>query len=305
MQFMKTLTIFTPTFNRGYILPQLYDSLCRQDCQDFEWLIVDDGSTDNTAELVSKWIDDNKISIRYYSQENGGKMRAHNRAVILCATPLFLCVDSDDYLSDNGISSVLGFWSKNYKGEQDIAGLVANRLMIKEGVTGGCETVKLPQIDRCSMHDLGSKYGHYGETSPVFKTEILLQFPFPEFKNENFVTESVIYDRIDFAGYKLLLSQEPFVLCRYLEDGYTRNSAVLYKKAPLGWALYFNQQIKFWRKDLTQKERLRNVLYYFLMTRIAGVNIYESYKKSTDKSFRFLLASLISPYYMWRLNKLF
>ena len=92
---MKRLTIFTPTYNRAYILPKLYDSLCEQTCQDFDWLIVDDGSTDHTKELVGDWIKEKKISIRYVCQENGGKMRAYNKAVSLTETELFVCIDSD------------------------------------------------------------------------------------------------------------------------------------------------------------------------------------------------------------------
>ena len=90
---MKRLTIFTPTYNRAYILPKLYESLCVQTCQDFEWLIVDDGSTDNTQELVKEWIEDKKISVRYVYQENRGKMQAFNKAVSLSESELFVCVD--------------------------------------------------------------------------------------------------------------------------------------------------------------------------------------------------------------------
>ena len=94
----KRMTVFTPTYNRAYILPKLYDSLCQQTVKSFEWLIVDDGSVDNTQELVEKWIEEKKIEIRYFKQANGGKQRAHNLGVEKSKEEIFVCVDSDDYV---------------------------------------------------------------------------------------------------------------------------------------------------------------------------------------------------------------
>ena len=120
------VTIFTPTYNRAYILENLYESLIRQTSQKFEWLIVDDGSTDETANLVATWQKENKISIRYLKQKNGGKQRAHNKGVEECKTELFVCVDSDDYIADGSIESILKTW-KNIKGDDKLAGMIALR----------------------------------------------------------------------------------------------------------------------------------------------------------------------------------
>ena len=111
---MKELTVFTPTYNRAYTLGRLYESLCRQSNKNFEWLVVDDGSKDGTEELIKSWQSEEKISIRYIYQENGGKMRAHNRGVKSTETELFVCVDSDDYLVDDGIEKILSFWNREY-----------------------------------------------------------------------------------------------------------------------------------------------------------------------------------------------
>src|SRR5665647_1656547 len=107
---MSTLTIFTPSYNRGYILGQLYHSLLEQTCMDFEWVIVDDGSTDNTKDLVQAWTNEGKLTIRYIYQKNGGKMRAHNTGVLYATTELFLCVDSDDYLVETAVEEILLCW---------------------------------------------------------------------------------------------------------------------------------------------------------------------------------------------------
>ena len=108
---MKTLTVFTPAFNRAHLLTRLYESLCNQTCQDFNWLIVDDGSTDETKALVSKWIAENKIPIAYIYQENQGMHGAHNTAYKNIATPLNTCIDSDDYMPLNGVELILSKWN--------------------------------------------------------------------------------------------------------------------------------------------------------------------------------------------------
>ena len=128
---MKHLTIFTPTYNRAYILNKLYESLCVQTCQDFEWLIVDDGSTDNTKELVDTWMGEGRIAIRYVYQQNGGKQRAFNKAVALTNSELFVCIDSDDQLTtEHVVEESLAYWDehKNEALERQIGGMVSLRL---------------------------------------------------------------------------------------------------------------------------------------------------------------------------------
>ena len=103
---MKKLTIFTPTYNRAYCLPELYESLLVQNKEDFVWMVVDDGSTDETKKIIDKWICDGKINIIYIYQQNSGKMSAHNRAVKECNTELFMCLDSDDKLTDGAVHKI-------------------------------------------------------------------------------------------------------------------------------------------------------------------------------------------------------
>jgi glycosyltransferase involved in cell wall biosynthesis len=106
------ITVFTPTYNRAYILDRVYKSLINQTNKSFVWLIVDDGSTDNTESLVKKWIKEDKIEIKYYKQKNGGKQRAHNKAVKLTDTDLFICLDSDDYFTKDAIEILLNSWNE-------------------------------------------------------------------------------------------------------------------------------------------------------------------------------------------------
>ena len=118
-----TLTVFTPTYNRAYILGRCYESLKRQTCKDFVWLIIDDGSTDNTRELVDRWIQENKVPIKYHYQENQGMHGAHNTAYELIDTELNVCIDSDDYMADDAVEKIISFWRRH--GNEKTAGIIA------------------------------------------------------------------------------------------------------------------------------------------------------------------------------------
>lgn len=297
----KVLSVFTPTYNRAYILPKLYDSLCRQACSDFVWLIVDDGSTDDTEKLVQDWIAEGKIEITYCKQPNGGKMRAHNFGVRLCKTPLFACVDSDDYLTDNAAGDIIEFWNTNYHGEGDIAGMIAYRAMVTNGQPPTI-VKRFPNLRCSTMFDLCHSYHHQGETLLVFLTEVIRNFPFPEIEGENFITEAVAYDRID-QEFAMLLCDRAFVVCEILDDGYTRNTATLYQKSPKGWALYYNQQCKLWKRRLSFRERVKSLTYYLAMSKIG--NVKNAIAESNDKSIRLLLALVLRGFYMKKITRLF
>ena len=110
---MKTLTIFTPAYNRAHTLARTYRSLCKQTCKDFEWLIIDDGSTDNTSDIVSKWISEANFTIRYIYQDNQGMHGAHNTAYKNIETELNTCIDSDDYMPFDAVENIINFWKDN------------------------------------------------------------------------------------------------------------------------------------------------------------------------------------------------
>ena len=107
---MKTLTVFTPAYNRASTIGRTYESLLRQTCKDFEWLVVDDGSTDNTRELVEGWASEGKIPIHYVYQKNQGMHGAHNTAYENIETELNVCLDSDDYMPDDAVEIIVSLW---------------------------------------------------------------------------------------------------------------------------------------------------------------------------------------------------
>lgn len=223
------LTIFTPTYNRGYTLNKLYNSLINQTNKSFTWLIVDDGSTDNTKELVNKWIQEDKIKIEYIKQENQGKHIAHNTGVDNCKTELFFCVDSDDYLLKNAVEDILKCRDKIR--ENDVSGIVSLRIT-KSGQAVGTE---MPYgIEYSSLSDLYEKYRFKGDTALVFKTNILKKYKFPKIDGERFVGEEYIYCQID-EKHKLYICPYKYYVCEYLEDGYTNNIFKLIANNPIGY----------------------------------------------------------------------
>ena len=256
---MKLLTIFTPTYNRAYILPELYHSLCKEPSDYFIWLVVDDGSTDNTQELVENWQRENQIEIVYYKQENGGKMRAHNKGVELCTTPLFFCIDSDDQIAPGAIGKILET-HQTLQDDEFLGGIAAKKLIINK-----LTSKDLPDIKRSTLHNIYAS-GFKGDTSLVFKTDVLREFPFPEIEGEKFVTEGYVYDQID-QKYELLIMNEYLMRCKYQDDGYTFNAGSLYLKYPKGWALYFSQYYKFYAKSM--RDRIKYMGYYVSMCLIA------------------------------------
>lgn len=229
------LTLFTPTYNRADKLLRLYDSLRRQDCHDFEWLIIDDGSTDNTTEIATAFVEESHFSVRYIRKENGGKHTAYNLALVEAKGEWFLCVDSDDFLAENAISKLLTKLQTLNKQN----GLIA----YKEDVNGKRLSGQFPQgVTQEKMHRLGMVHGCSGEFTLVFSTSFAQKFPFPVFPGERFVTECVVYDQMDLVA-DMTLFPEVITICEYQADGYSQNANAVMKKNPNGYCLYFLQRI--------------------------------------------------------------
>lgn len=182
------ITVFTPTYNRAYILQSLYQSLQKQTSRDFEWLIVDDGSTDNSRILIENWIKEDIIRIRYLYQNNGGKHRAINYGAKEAHGELFFIVDSDDSLSENAIERIENY----YKGIKDnplFAGVYGLRCFPNGSRIGGeCDF----KILDCNSLDFRYKYKIKGDMAEVLRTEVIRQYPFPEFDGEKFCPISYV-----------------------------------------------------------------------------------------------------------------
>ena len=258
---MNLITIFTPTYNRAHLLPRLYESLKRQTCKDFDWLVVDDGSSDGTNMLLEAWQRETDFAIRYIYKENGGKMKAHNLGVMECKTELFMCLDSDDYLTDDCVERIYVNWDK-HKSCKDVAGMVAYREM------SGQKAFFFPEVVYSTLQNINRTY--VGETALAFKNDILKAYLFPELEGENFIAEGYVYDQLD-AKYQLAVIPEYWIKCEYQKGGLTDTALSLLVKNPKGWAL--NAKIKYSFRASSFKDRIRWTSTYICASLFAGCGI--------------------------------
>lgn len=229
---MATLTVFTPAYNRAHTLGRTYESLLRQTCSDFEWLIIDDGSTDGTESLVTKWIEDNRIPIRYIQQTNQGMHGAHNTAYRNITTELNTCIDSDDWMPDDAIEKIVTFWKKHRSDRY--AGIVGLDQTADDKIIG----TSFP--DGMTETTLQGYYaaGGTGDKKLVYRTEVIKKYPeYPIFEGEKYVGLAYKYMLID-QDYKLLTLNEPLVTVEYQPDGSSYNMYRQYWRNPRGFSFF-------------------------------------------------------------------
>lgn len=238
MSNLENLTIFTPTYNRAYCLTNCYESLKRQTCKNFIWLIIDDGSSDNTKELVDSWIAEKYIKIMYHWQQNQGMHGAHNTAYEMIDTELNICIDSDDYMPDDAVEKILSFWSRY--GNDEVSGIIGLDLYTNGQIIGS----KLPEnLKYSTLFNLYNKHGVTGDKKLVYRTELTKKYPYPIFKNEKYVGLAYKYYMLD-QQYEMLLMNEPLCYVEYMPDGSSMNMLNQYRKNPRGFAFYRKELMK-------------------------------------------------------------
>lgn len=248
MDFSYPITVFTPTYNRAYIIENLYRSLRRQTFRNFEWLVVDDGSTDGTESLFDAWSrEENAFPIRYVRQENGGKCRAINRGLSLAQGRLFFTVDSDDYLTDDALEKIAA-WEKDLPKDQKFCGFAGNL------GTAPNETPNKPLPGAWFDGSAFDRYGVVeGERAMVFYTDIHRSYPYPEFPGEKFLTEAVAWNRMAHDGYRMRFFNDIIWIYEYKEDGLTKSGYDLFLNNPQGTALFFREKAVFFHYPLKTK----------------------------------------------------
>ena len=232
------ITVFTPTYNRAYLLERLYQSLCNQTFKDFEWLIVDDGSTDKTEAIVKAFIKENRIPINYIKQENGGKHRAINRGAKEAKGELFFIVDSDDKLPQNSLSDV---WT-NYltiQNNNHYAGVCGFDSDENGNIIGG--GMSYEYLD-CTFRELRDKYHILGDMADVYRTSIFKEFPFPEIPGENFCAESILWNRMS-KKYIVRYINKIIYNAQYLPDGLSHNNTKARMLSPISTCTLYSEQL--------------------------------------------------------------
>jgi glycosyltransferase involved in cell wall biosynthesis len=270
------LTVITPTYNRADLLTRCYESLVRQKNKNFEWLIVDDGSTDNTRTMVVNFKKEKKIPIRYIYKENGGKHTALNRGVKEIQSELTLILDSDDYLMDDAVETIANYYSK-YKNQNNICAFT----FLKIHPNGKSLSKKLPQDEFVEGYIECRINRHIGgDMAEVFYTHCLREFPFPEFKNEKFISEDVVWIKMSLK-YKMVFISKPIYYADYLEGGLTFSGRPMKIKSPLG---------------AMERAKMLMLKQCALSCRIKGILLYVSYGKFANKKFHEMLCDCGHPF---------
>lgn len=256
---MCKLSIFTATYNRAYILPKLYESLCRQSCFDFEWILIDDGSSDNTVSMIQQWKKKEKpFKIKFIQTKHGGKIRALNKAVSIAQGDFFLIVDSDDYLKEFAVEwifSVIPLINDN----PSFAGFSGIRCKSNDDYIRKPDFNGAAYIDCLNTERL--KYKLDADMAEVYKTSILRKYPFPECDGETYIPENVVWDQIALDGYCLRWYDKKIYVCEYLEDGITKGWDTLRTKNPLGFAMSANTYLKYAQGIYFKLQLIGEILY--------------------------------------------
>ncbi|MBR6594812.1 MAG: glycosyltransferase family 2 protein [Clostridia bacterium] len=241
---MRLLTIFTPSYNRAHTLGRLYESLAAQSDMRFEWVVVDDGSTDGTAELLKGFKKTAPFSVTVITKENGGKPAAINDGLRAARGEFFFMLDSDDYLSEDGVEKLFR-WCEEIEGDGSFVGVGAAKAYIggtyikgvppKVGEGGYVDATNLER----RLYDLDA------DMCEAYKTEIFRRFPFVTWEGERFVPEQIVLNEMALAGYRLRWHKDIIYYCEYLEGGLTRDSRLLVKQNPMGYAMMYGHMTRY------------------------------------------------------------
>mgnify|MGYP005930262515 CR=1 FL=1 len=273
------ITVLTPTYNRAHTLPRLYSSLCEQTCYDFEWFIIDDGSIDNTKELIQNYQSSSPpFLIHYVFQKNSGKAMAINRAVNLIQNDFVYFMDSDDYLPVDSIAQLYPYLEE-IKNDFRFCGITGLRVDTS-GVPIGSYIPHLTlDIDSLSFR---IKYKALGDYAGVIKTSVLREFPFPMFKDEKFCTEALILNRIA-KKYITRYINCPLRVTEYLPGGLTDTYEKIMLASPNGSLLYFKE------------------LFYSKISLRTKLSLILSYQKIYKKCNKHELDYIVKPTYAMHL----
>lgn len=230
---MKQITVFTPAYNRADLLPRCYESMRRQTNKEFIWMVIDDGSTDGTQELVQQWQrDERTFEIQYYYKENGGLHTAYNEAISHITTPLSVCIDSDDFMPDNAVEKILDFWNKN--GSDEYAGIVGLDCDLDGTVIGD----PLPSQKSINLIDLltGKYKIKNGDRTNVIRTELYKKFaPMKVYPGEKNFNPHYMHLQIS-REYDFLILNENLHYVEYQPNGMSSSMIKQYRSSPNSFA---------------------------------------------------------------------
>lgn len=273
---MSSITIITPTYNRADLLPRLYESLCGQSCKDFEWMVIDDGSQDDTEALMQRYLHEKVIPISYEKQQNAGKHTALNRGIAKIKSELTFIVDSDDHLTSDAVEIILSY-HKKYQNTDKLCGYS----FLRCHQDGRVNTAYFPEDEKLDTYLSVRINGNIGgDKAEVFYTDILRGYPFPVFEGEKYMPEDVVWMRMS-GPYRMLHVNKSIYICDYLEGGLTQTGRRMKIHSPRGMML--RSEIYLDAKETCGKVKLKMMLLYQIYGRFAGDKPGELLRKTSRK----------------------
>ena len=281
------ISVLTSTYNRGNLLKKLYNSLIQNSNYnvDVQWLIIDDGSKDDTKNIVKDFKDENKIEIKYFYQENQGKMLAINKLVKEANGDLIIECDSDDYYTEDAFDIIKNEYQKCDK--SDIYALC----FLKYDQNGN-NMGNLFKNEKTTMFDLYFKEGENGEKALVFFADVRKKYKHELEHNEKFVTEARMYHKMD-VKYKMICINKPIMICEYQKDGYSKNIIEQFKNNPYGYYKYFQEILEKDMKGVKFSKRLYVIKHYILFGKL--INAKKSLNKIMSTKNKILYCLLYVP----------
>lgn len=293
MENKVTLTVFTPAYNRAHTIERCYKSLTRQTSKDFKWVIVDDGSTDNTRELVEGWIKEGVVPIEYYYKKNGGMHTAHNEAYRHIDTELAVCIDSDDYMTDDGVELIISRWRKY--GEERFAGMIGLDIFEDGYVVGTCFPKGLTE---CKTYELARRYGVVCDKKYVYRPAVIKKYlPYPEIEGERYGTVNWLYQVIDH-DYDMLCSNDRYCVVEYQPEGLSVNTFNQLKQSPKTRAIECNYHMKYQRYFM---DRFKKAIQYVVCAMLSKNKWFIS--ETSSKCLTVLAIPFGVFYYFYLKNK--
>lgn len=289
------VTIFTPTYNRATLLKHLYISICNQTCKDFEWLIVDDGSSDDTRSVILDIAAEQKLKIRFYQKPNGGKHTAINMGAELAQGELFFIVDSDDALVPEAVETILTEWDtvkdKNLCGMSFLRGAYRGDKLVSRAES------EFPK-DRFIGNFIDVKYNHgsSADNAEVWVTECLRKHPFNVYPGERFMSEGMVWIRLAKERDMLFVNKIIYI-CEYLEGGLTLQGKKLRFLCPKGG---IEGSLETMSHHFNLKMRIKQTLLYIVYSKFDGRNVFDMFKCPYKGLVAMCLPAGYALYHYWK-----
>lgn len=280
----KLITILTPVYNRRKQMKNLYDSLCNQDVQNFVWLVIDDGSTDDLYDEILKMKEEAPFEITYQYKENGGKHTALNMAFELLETELTFIVDSDDTLKKYATEMIECEWNKVR--DKDLSGIAFHRGYSNGKIDGD----PFPEDGIYNDIDVRTRYRVGGDKAEVWRSDLLKQYKFPVFPGEKYMGEKYVWQKIAL-NYDMMYINKIIYIFEYLDGGLTKTGRILKIQSPLGGMecskIAFNERYPL-------REKIKNALLFVCYGKFAGKSFLRIVKES--EATKLIIANYIGGY---------